>query len=124
MKAISLFSGMGGDTLGLTQANVTVVAYSEANKTCQLCQDICTHLQVSSAAVHHTTMQARVHSTRNLHRDEQSRASRACNTGHTPYDSLQHFNFNVQHTQLHIPGQCRSSNAHLETAGEHSAADN
>ena len=34
MKAISLFSGMGGDTLGLTQANVTVVAYSEANKTC------------------------------------------------------------------------------------------
>ncbi len=33
MKAISLFSGLGGDTLGMTQANVNVVAYSEVNKT-------------------------------------------------------------------------------------------
>lgn len=29
MKAISLFSGMGGDTLGMKQAGVEVVAYSE-----------------------------------------------------------------------------------------------
>jgi len=29
MKAISLFSGMGGDTLGMTNAGVKVVAYSE-----------------------------------------------------------------------------------------------
>jgi len=34
MKAISLFSGMGGDTLGMTQANLDVVAYSEIKSTC------------------------------------------------------------------------------------------
>lgn len=33
MKAISLFSGMGGDTLGFEQANVDVVAYSELRPT-------------------------------------------------------------------------------------------
>ena len=32
-KAISLFSGLGGDTLGLTNANVEVVAYNELDKT-------------------------------------------------------------------------------------------
>ena len=32
-KAISLFSGLGGDTLGLTNANVQVVAYNELDKT-------------------------------------------------------------------------------------------
>ena len=32
--AISLFSGAGGDTLGLTNAGVTVIAYSEINKIC------------------------------------------------------------------------------------------
>jgi DNA (cytosine-5)-methyltransferase 1 len=31
MKAISLFSGMGGDTLGMTNAGVEVVAFSEFN---------------------------------------------------------------------------------------------
>jgi len=36
MTAVSLFSGLGGDTLGMTQANLKVVAYSELNKTfCQ-----------------------------------------------------------------------------------------
>ena len=33
LKAISLFSGMGGDTLGLHNAGVEVVAYTESNKT-------------------------------------------------------------------------------------------
>ena len=33
MKAISLFSGMGGDTLGMKMAGVDVVAYSEIDKT-------------------------------------------------------------------------------------------
>lgn len=33
MKAISLFSGMGGDTLGLKMAGVDVVAYNEFDKT-------------------------------------------------------------------------------------------
>lgn len=33
MTAVSLFSGLGGDTLGMTQANLKVVAYSELNKT-------------------------------------------------------------------------------------------
>jgi DNA (cytosine-5)-methyltransferase 1 len=33
LKAISLFSGMGGDTLGLHNAGVKVVAYTECNKT-------------------------------------------------------------------------------------------
>lgn len=32
MKAISLFSGMGGDTLGMQNAGVDVVAFSEYNK--------------------------------------------------------------------------------------------
>ena len=32
MKAISLFSGMGGDTLGMEMAGIDVVAYSEINK--------------------------------------------------------------------------------------------
>ena len=32
LKAISLFSGMGGDTLGLHNAGVEVIAYSEINK--------------------------------------------------------------------------------------------
>ena len=32
MKAISLFSGMGGDSLGLKQAGFNVIAYSEFNK--------------------------------------------------------------------------------------------
>ena len=32
MKAISLFSGMGGDTLGMKNAGVDVVGYSEINK--------------------------------------------------------------------------------------------
>ena len=36
MKAISLFSGMGGDTLGMKMAGVDVVAYSEINK--QFCE--------------------------------------------------------------------------------------
>ena len=31
-KALSLFSGLGGDTLGLTNANVKVVAYNELDK--------------------------------------------------------------------------------------------
>ena len=29
MKSISLFSGMGGDTLGMTQANCEVIAFNE-----------------------------------------------------------------------------------------------
>ena len=29
MKAISLFSGMGGDTLGMKNAGIEVVAYNE-----------------------------------------------------------------------------------------------
>lgn len=33
MTAISLFSGLGGDTLGLSQSNIQVVAYSEVNRT-------------------------------------------------------------------------------------------
>ena len=33
LKAISLFSGMGGDTLGLHNAGVEVVEYTELNKT-------------------------------------------------------------------------------------------
>ena len=33
MKAISLFSGCGGDTLGMKMANIHVVAYSELKKT-------------------------------------------------------------------------------------------
>lgn len=33
MKAISLFSGAGGDTVGLYNANINVVAYSENDKT-------------------------------------------------------------------------------------------
>ena len=33
MTAISLFSGLGGDSLGLEQSKVRVVAYSELNKT-------------------------------------------------------------------------------------------
>ena len=32
MKAISLFSGMGGDSLGMKQAGIDVVAYSEKKK--------------------------------------------------------------------------------------------
>jgi len=32
-KALSLFSGLGGDTLGLTNANVEVVAFNELDKT-------------------------------------------------------------------------------------------
>ena len=32
MNAISLFSGMGGDTLGITDAGFKVVAYNENNK--------------------------------------------------------------------------------------------
>ena len=32
-KAISLFSGLGGDTLGLTNANVDVIAFNELDKT-------------------------------------------------------------------------------------------
>tara|TARA_B100000676_G_C18035013_1_gene821219 strand:+ start:163 stop:1227 length:1065 start_codon:yes stop_codon:yes gene_type:complete len=32
MKAISLFSGMGGDTLGIEQAGVNVVGFNEINK--------------------------------------------------------------------------------------------
>lgn len=32
MKAISLFSGMGGDTLGMKNAGIVVVAYSEIDK--------------------------------------------------------------------------------------------
>lgn len=32
MKAISLFSGVGGDTLGMTRAGVEVVAFSENNR--------------------------------------------------------------------------------------------
>ena len=35
MKAISLFSGCGGDTKGLHDAGVEVVAYSEFDKTCR-----------------------------------------------------------------------------------------
>ena len=34
MLAISLFSGAGGDTLGLKQAGITVTAYSEISKIC------------------------------------------------------------------------------------------
>ena len=33
LKAISLFSGMGGDTLGMENAGVSVVAFSEIIKT-------------------------------------------------------------------------------------------
>jgi len=33
LKAISLFSGMGGDTLGLHNAGVEVVAYTKCIKT-------------------------------------------------------------------------------------------
>jgi DNA (cytosine-5)-methyltransferase 1 len=40
MKAISLFSGCGGDTLGLERAGIEVVAFSEFNKA-----SIATHLQ-------------------------------------------------------------------------------
>ena len=32
MKAISLFSGMGGDSLGMVQAGLKLVAYSEKEK--------------------------------------------------------------------------------------------
>ena len=32
LTAISLFSGAGGDTLGLEQAGIKVIAYSEVNK--------------------------------------------------------------------------------------------
>ena len=32
MKAISLFSGMGGDTLGIENSGIKVIAYSEINK--------------------------------------------------------------------------------------------
>mgnify|MGYP005660496355 CR=1 FL=1 len=32
MKAISLFSGMGGDTLGIQQAGVNVVGFNEIKK--------------------------------------------------------------------------------------------
>ena len=32
MNAISLFSGCGGDTLGMTQAGYKVVAFNEFNK--------------------------------------------------------------------------------------------
>ena len=35
MKAVSLFSGMGGDTLGMKQAGINVIAYSEIDKTFQ-----------------------------------------------------------------------------------------
>ena len=35
LRAISLFSGMGGDTLGMTQAGVDVIAYSERDETIQ-----------------------------------------------------------------------------------------
>ena len=34
ITAISLFSGAGGDSLGLTQAGVNVIAFSEINKIC------------------------------------------------------------------------------------------
>ena len=40
MKAISLFSGMGGDTLGIEDANIQVIAYSELNKIFQKTHDI------------------------------------------------------------------------------------
>jgi len=33
LKAISLFSGMGGDSLGITQAGLNVIAYNEFNST-------------------------------------------------------------------------------------------
>ena len=32
MKAISLFSGMGGDSLGIVNAGLELVAYSEKEK--------------------------------------------------------------------------------------------
>lgn len=35
MRAVSLFSGMGGDTLGMKQAGIDVIAYSEIDKTFQ-----------------------------------------------------------------------------------------
>jgi len=34
LKAISLFSGAGGDTLGMEKANVNVIGFVEINKTC------------------------------------------------------------------------------------------
>ena len=40
MKAISLFSGMGGDTLGINQSNIQVCAFNDNNKWC-----IATHLK-------------------------------------------------------------------------------
>lgn len=39
MTAISLFSGMGGDTLGMKQQNINVVAYSEIKQTFQKTHD-------------------------------------------------------------------------------------
>ena len=36
LNALSLFSGMGGDTLGIEQANCKVIAYSEINKIFQI----------------------------------------------------------------------------------------
>ena len=35
MKAISLFSGMGGDSLGIQNAGIELIAYSEINKIAQ-----------------------------------------------------------------------------------------
>lgn len=40
MKAISLFSGMGGDTLGIDNCNIDVIAYSEINKTFQTSHEL------------------------------------------------------------------------------------
>ena len=40
LKAISLFSGCGGDTSGLEQAGFEVVAYSEINKSAQKTHDL------------------------------------------------------------------------------------
>ena len=39
VTAISLFSGMGGDTLGMKQNNIDIVAYSEIKETFQKTHD-------------------------------------------------------------------------------------
>ena len=52
MKAISLFSGMGGDSVGIKNAGINLVAYSEKEKKFRESHDLNFHLQDSLQCVH------------------------------------------------------------------------
>ena len=57
--AISLFSGMGGDSLGMKQAGIEILAYSEK----ELCRIVCAEKKPSSSRSRrqHTRAEQRLH---------------------------------------------------------------